>query len=186
MGLGCCSAPPPTHPPRRHWRTTSARSSTVEHGPADLIAQPLIVENQLANRIRQLFALPTALESSSSLGLAFACGRTRGLDRVGRSTELVSGDMCYYRGLASSECRVTSCSAQHPGRSHGMAAGRSRLGHGDLASRPRPNLLDRLARPQVRRLHGLEELQHVLRARGRPQSKEPMIGAGQRSPAAEG
>jgi hypothetical protein len=41
----------------------------------DLIAQPLIVENQLANRIRQQFALPTELESSSALGLAF--GRRR-------------------------------------------------------------------------------------------------------------
>jgi len=57
MRLRCCSAPPPTHPPRRHWRTTSARSSTVEHGPADLIAQPLIVENQLASALDSLAEL---------------------------------------------------------------------------------------------------------------------------------
>jgi hypothetical protein len=163
-----------------------ATPSTVEHRPADLVAQPLIVQNQLAYRIRELLALPTALESSGALGLACGGRRTRSLDRVGRGTELVCGDMCHRRGLAGSECCVTSCSAQHPGRSHRMAARRAGLGHRDLASRPCPDLLDRLARPRVRRLHRLEEVQNVLRARGRPQSEEPMVRVGERSPAADG
>jgi hypothetical protein len=85
----------------------------------------LIVQNQLAYRIRELLALPTALEFSGALGLACGGRRTRSLDRVGRGTELVCGDMCHRRGLAGSECGVTSCSAQHPGRSHRMAARRA-------------------------------------------------------------
>ena len=54
-------------------------------------------------------------------GLAGGSRRTRRLDRVGRSTELVCGDMRDHRGLAGSECRVTGRSAQHPCRSHRMA-----------------------------------------------------------------
>ena len=117
-----------------------------------------------------------------------ACGsrRTRGLDRVGRSTELVCGDMRHHRGLAGSECRVTGRSAQHSCRSHGMAGRRAGLGHRDLASRPCPNLFDRLAGPGVRGLHRLEEVQNVLCARGRPQSQEPMVGVRERAPAADG
>src|SRR5438093_13317825 len=100
------------------WARTIAAPSTVEHRPADLVAQPLIVQNQFANRIRELFALPTALEPSGALGLTSGGGRTGGLDRVGRSTELVCGDMCHHRGLAGSESCVTSCAAPHSGRCH--------------------------------------------------------------------
>jgi hypothetical protein len=50
--------------------------------------------------------------------------RTRGLDRVGRSTELVRGDMHHHCRLAGSICGVPSGSAQPSCRSHGMATRR--------------------------------------------------------------
>jgi hypothetical protein len=166
--------------------TTTAALSTFEHRPADLVAQALVVQDEFANRIRELFALPTALEPTSAVGLACGSRRTRSFDRVGRSTELVRGDMRYHRGLAGGECRVTGRSAQHSCRSHCMAARSAGLGHRDLASRPCPNLFDRLAGPGVRRLHRLEEAQNVLCARGRPPSQEPMVGVGECPPAADG
>src|SRR5260370_41162729 len=67
-----------------------------------------------------------------------------------------------------------------------MAARRSGLRHPDLAAGPCPNLLDRLAGPRVRGLHRFEEVQNVLRARGSPQSQEPMVGVGKRPPTADG
>ena len=67
-----------------------------------------------------------------------------------------------------------------------MATRRSGLRHPDLAARPCPNLLDRLAGPRVPGLHRLEEVQNVLRARGSPQSQEPMVGVRKRPPTADG
>jgi hypothetical protein len=67
-----------------------------------------------------------------------------------------------------------------------MAARRPGLRHSDLAACPCPNLLDRLAGPRVRGLHRLEEVQNVLRARGSPESQEPMVGVGKRPPTADG
>jgi hypothetical protein len=67
-----------------------------------------------------------------------------------------------------------------------MAARRPGLRHPDLAACPCPNLHDRLAGPRVRRLHRLEKVQNVLRARGSPESQEPMVGVGQRPPTADG
>jgi hypothetical protein len=163
-----------------------SRPSTVEHRPADLVSQPLILQDEFANRIRKLFALPTALEPAGALTLASRGRRTRGLDRVGRSTELVCGDMRHHRRLAGSKCGVPSGSAQLSCRSHGMATRRTGLGHLDLASRPCPNLLDRQTGPPVRRLHRLEEVQNVLCAHGSPQSQEPMVGVRERPPAADG
>jgi hypothetical protein len=127
----------------------AAAPSTVEDRPADLVPQPLVVQDEFANRIRELFALPAALEPSGALSLACGHRRTRSLDRVGRSTQLVCSDMRHHRGLAGSERGVTSRSAHHSCRSHGMAARCAGPRHPDLAASPCPNLLDRLTRPGV-------------------------------------
>src|SRR4051812_34057904 len=62
---------------------TIAAPSTLDDRPADLVAQPLVIQDEFANRIRELFALPTALQRSR----AFSCARgrrgTRSVDRVG-------------------------------------------------------------------------------------------------------
>src|SRR2546430_3222030 len=54
----------------------------VEHRPAEVVPQPLVVEYELANRLRELVALPPALESPRALALSFRRGSTCGLDRI--------------------------------------------------------------------------------------------------------
>src|SRR5438128_1355736 len=76
------------------------RRLAVEHRPADVVPQLLVVEYELADRLRELVALPPALESPCALALSFRRGGTCGLDRVGGSTELVRRDVCDGRGLA--------------------------------------------------------------------------------------
>jgi hypothetical protein len=127
-----------------------------------------------------------ALEPAGALPLASGGGCTRGLDRVGRSAELVCGDMRHRCGLAGSICGVPSSSAQLSCRSLGMASRIAGLRHLDLAARPCPGMLNRLAGPRVRGLHRLEQVQNMLCARGCLQSQEPVVGVRERPPAADG
>jgi hypothetical protein len=76
--------------------------SAVEDRPADGVPQPLVVEDELANRLRELVALPPALESPCALALSFRRGSTCGLDRIGGRTKFVRGDVRDSRGLANS------------------------------------------------------------------------------------
>ena len=85
--------------------------SAVEHRPADVVSQPLIIQDQLADRVRELFALPSALEPPGALTLAFRSGCTRRLDRVGRCSELVRGDVRHRRGLAGGICGMAGGTA---------------------------------------------------------------------------
>ena len=163
-----------------------SRPSAVEHRPAELVSQSLILQNEFSNRIGELFALPPALESASALTLAAGCGSTCCLDCVSRSTKLVCGDMRHRCSLAGSKCGVPSGSAQLSCRSLGMACRIAGLRHLDLAPRPCPSLLNCLAGPRVRGLRRLEVVQNVLCTRSRPQSQELMIGVRERSPAADG
>src|SRR5256884_6726182 len=66
----------------------------VEDRPADVVPQPLVVEYELADRLRELVALPPALEAPCALVLSFRRGGTCGLDRIGGRTELVRRDVC--------------------------------------------------------------------------------------------
>jgi hypothetical protein len=157
----------------------------VEHRPADLVAQPLIVQDEFADRFRQLFTLPTTLEPAGARAVGSGGRRTRGLDRVGRGTELVRGDVRHRRRLAGGERGVPSSSAQLSSGSHGMTGRRTGLRHPDLTARPGANLIDRVAGPWIRGLLGLEEVQNVLCARCCPQSQEPMVGVRERAPATD-
>lgn len=121
-------------------------SSTVEHRPADLVAQPLIVQHEFADRFRKLAALPAALQPSGSLLVAIGGGSTRRPDRIGSSTEFVRGDMRDNSGLASGVSGMPGSSAQVPGRTHRMPARRASLHHLHLATCPRAGMLDRLSR----------------------------------------
>src|SRR5437870_2473438 len=148
----------------RQWKAFSA----VEHRPADVVAQPFVVEYKLANPLRELVALPPALESPCALALSFRRGSTCGLDRIGGRTELVRGDVCDGRGLAGSVRGMPCCPAQVSGRGHCMATRRASLGHRDLAAHPGAGPLNRLTRSQVLRPSRLEPVEDVLRARCRP------------------
>ena len=87
----------------------------VEYRPADVVSQPLIVENELADRIRELFALPPALDAAGVL-LTSKRRRARRLDRVGRSTEVVGGDVRHRGRLPRCIRGVASGSGQRSGR----------------------------------------------------------------------
>src|SRR6266571_528297 len=103
-------------PAPQSWRRDAL--SAVEHRPADVVPQPLVVEYELADRLRQLVTLPLALESPCGLALVFWSCLLCGLDRVGGRTELVRGDVCDGPGLAGG-VRGTPCGpAQVPGRAH--------------------------------------------------------------------
>ena len=149
------------------------------------MSQPLIVKDELADRLRELVALPAALEPACAF-LGSGGRRTRRLDCVGGSAELVRGDMRHHCRLTGCICGMPSGAAQLSCRTHGMTTCGTGLSHPDLAARPCPNLLYRLAGPGIRDLHTLEEVQNVLCARRRPQSQEPMVGVRERPPAADG
>ena len=159
--------------------------SAVEHKPADVVPQPLIVEYELANRLRELVALPPALESPCALAVSFPRGRTCRLDRIGGRTKLVRGDMCNDRRLAGGVSGMPCCPTQVSGRGHCMAARRASLGHRDLATRPGAGLLNRLTGSPVLRPSRLEPVEDVLRARCRPQGEELVIRIGESPTAAD-
>ena len=149
--------------------------SAVKHRPADVVPQPLVVKYELANRLRELVALPLALELPCGLALSFGRGSTRGLDRIGGRTKLVRGDVGDNRRLAGSERGIPCCPTQVSGRAHCVATRRASLGHPDLATHPGAGLLNRMTRSRVLRLGRLEEVKDVLRARCRPEREEMVI-----------
>jgi hypothetical protein len=55
----------------------ASHPSAVEYRPADVVSQPLIIQDKIANRIWQLVALPAALEPAGTLALSFWCSRAR-------------------------------------------------------------------------------------------------------------
>ncbi len=153
--------------------------SAVKHRPADVVPQPLVVKNELTNRLRELVTLPVALESPCGLALAFWRGSTCGLDRIGGCTEFVCRDVCDGPGLASSVRGIPCCPTQVSGRAHCMAARRASLHHRDLTTRPAAGVLDRFTRSWVLRPSQFEQVKDVLRARRRPKSEEMVIRIGE-------
>jgi hypothetical protein len=65
------------------------RTQHSKHRPADVVPQPLVIQYEVANRLRQLVTLPLTLESPRCLALAFRCSSTGGLDRIGGRAQLV-------------------------------------------------------------------------------------------------
>src|SRR5438094_9109562 len=88
----------------------------VEDRPADVVPQLLVVEYELADRLRELVALPPALESPCALALSFRRAGTCGFARVGGRTELVRRDVCDGAGLAASVPAMRCCPPPAPGR----------------------------------------------------------------------
>lgn len=159
--------------------------SAVEHRPADLVSQPLILQDEFTNCIRELCALPAALEPAGALFLTWGGSRSHGLDRVSRSAQLMGRDMRHRCGLAGRVRRMPWGAGQVPRRGLRMAGCRAGLRHRGLAAYPSSCQLDGLAGSWVRGLHRLEKVENVLCAHGRPQGQPPMVGVGQRPPAAD-
>jgi hypothetical protein len=143
-------------------------ASAVEHRPTDVVAGPLVTKYELADRLREVIALPLALESPCGLAQARRYRCTSGLDRVGGCAELVRGDVSDGPGLAGGVRGMPCCPTQVSGCPHRMAARRASLHHLDLAAHPGPDMLDRLARSLVPRLGRLEEAKDVFCTRGSP------------------
>jgi hypothetical protein len=59
--------------------------SAVEYEPADFVSQPLIIQNKIANLIRQLLMLPLTLQTACSRSIPFthSDGCPRSLDCIG-------------------------------------------------------------------------------------------------------
>ena len=149
--------------------------SALERKPAQLVAQPLVVEHKLSDLVWELSALPLALQAAGRLALVFSRCRPRRPDRVGRSAELMGRHMANRRGLAGSvrgmPCRPTQVS----GRGVGMAGRRAGLSPPDLTPRPGTREVDRPTRTLVPRPCLLEVMQHVLRAVSRPDRQKAVI-----------
>jgi hypothetical protein len=137
-------------------RLQASHQLAVEHRPADVVSQSLIIQDKVADRFRQLLALPLAFPTTGGLALPLWRGCPHGLDCVGRSAELVGGNMRHRRRLAGSVRSVPSGSAQLSCRSHGMATRRAGLSHRNLTSRPSASQFDGSTRPVVIGLHFLE------------------------------
>jgi hypothetical protein len=164
-------------------RPGRAAGSAVECEPADVVPQPLVVKDELANRFRELVALPPALTLSRGVGLSIGRGSSCSLDRIGGRTEVVCRDVCDGPGLTSGVSGMPCCPSQVSGRAHCMAARRTSLRHRDLTPRPGAGMLDRLTRSRIPRPSRLEQVENVLRARCRPQGQKTVIGI-RESPAA--
>ncbi len=89
--------------------------SAVEHRPADLVTQPLVVQHEIADLFWEQLALPAALLPTGTLGLAFRSTGPYRLDRVGGSTELMSRNVSNRRRLAGGERRVPRGTGQLSG-----------------------------------------------------------------------
>ena len=156
----------------------------VERRPADSVSQPLVIQHKIADRIRQLPALPLTFLPAGAFTLAVWRGRACRLDCVGRCAEFVGGDVSYRRSLAGSIRRMPRRTGEIPGSGVRLEGCSTRLSHRDLAPYPSSCLLDCLAGSRVSRLHGLKQRQHVLRAGGCPPSEKPMVSVLQRTAAA--
>jgi hypothetical protein len=126
-----------------------ASRSTIEYEPTDFVAQFLVVKHEIPDFAWKLRTLPFALKATSFFSPIVKRRRTRGLDRVGRSTELVCGDMRHHRCLAGSVRGVPSGSVQLSCRSHGMSTRRAGLRHCDLTACPSASRFDGSTRPVV-------------------------------------
>ena len=156
-------------------RTIRASRSAIEHEPAHVIAQPLVVKHEFLDLVGKLRALPPALRSTGFVTLIFRGSRACGPDRVGRCAQLVSRYVSHRRGLSCRVSRFPRCAGQISGSAHGVTGSRAGLGHLNLTPRPGTRQFYRSARPAVSRLRLLEEVQHVLCAIGCPYCKKVMM-----------
>src|SRR6266545_1120305 len=84
---------------RREGDVSERARSAIEREPAQLVAQPLVVEHELPDLVGQLVALPLALPATSVVARAFGRRRPDGPDRVGRSTQFVGRHVAHRGGL---------------------------------------------------------------------------------------
>src|SRR5712692_9207140 len=149
--------------------------SAVERKPAQVVAQPPVVEHKCSDLAGELSTLPLALQAAGRLAFVFSRGRPRRLDRVSRSTELVGRYMADRRCLAGSVRGMPCCPTQVSGCGVGVAGRRTGLFPPDLTARPGTPEVDRPTWTVVLRPRLHEVVQHVLRAVSRPDRQKAVI-----------
>src|SRR5438552_19127665 len=76
-------------------RPAPRNPSAVEHEPAQLVAQPLVVKHEIPNLERKLSTLPLALQAAGRLAVVLRRSRLGRPDRVGRRTQLVGRHLAH-------------------------------------------------------------------------------------------
>lgn len=135
----------------------------------------MVLEHQLADPARKLIALPVAFAPTRDGGSCRRRRRACGLDRVGGRPEVVLGNVRHARRLTSGVGRESCRPRTGSGSAHGVAASRPGPHHGGLTPRPSAAGRNGGTGPEVVGCLGLEELQDVLGALGRPQGEEPVM-----------
>lgn len=157
-------------------RRTIPRRLAIEHRPADVVAQPLIIQHQVTDGGRQALALPAAFAPAGGFGFPGRGGGARGLDGVGCRAQLVGGHVGHGRRLGRGVGGIARRPGQIAGGGVGVAGGRAGLGHRRFAARPGASQVDGSPRPVVVGASGLEEGQYVLGAIGRPEGQPVVVG----------
>src|SRR6266511_265213 len=150
--------------------------SAIEHGPAFVVAQALVVEDEFPDLTRKLSALPLALAATGRVALAVWRRRAYSPDRVLRCTQSVGGYMRHRASLAGGVCCFPRGANQVSGRAIGVAGGCAGWRHPDLAPRPGARQFDRSPRTIVVRSRLLEIVQDVLCAVRGPHGEKVVIG----------
>ena len=147
----------------------------VKHIPAQRIAQPLVIQYQVADGVRQLCSLPMALLPARFLLLVFQRCFADGPDRIGRRTEFVRGHMGNGYSLPSRQrCHprdtghVASCRIRNERSVVGLL-------HRYFTAGPGAGQFDRSTRPVVVRPRLFEVMQYVVRTVGRPYGEKLMV-----------
>ncbi len=109
--------------------------SRGEHGPADVVAAPLVLEHEGAHLLGQPVPLPRALAGPGGLLLSGRGRRHHRLEGVRRCPEVVLGDVGDARRLPGRVRGEARSPTQWPGGAHALAALR-RLQDREPASLP--------------------------------------------------
>ena len=174
-GLGALGGAEVMNTVRRSCSIRPVRSA-IEHGPAFVVAQALVVEDEFPDLTGKLSALPLALAATGRVALAVCRRRARSPDRVRRCTQFVGGHMRHRASLAGGVCCFSRGAEQVSGRGIGVAGGCAGWRHRDLAPRPGARQFDRSPRAIVARSRLLEIVQDVLRAIRGPHGEKVVMG----------
>src|ERR687886_365756 len=110
-----------------------ASRSAIEHVPAHLIAQPLVVQHEFSDLAGKLCPLPLALQATSLLLFSFRSRRACGPDRVSGCTQFMSWHVRYRYGLSGGKSRLL-CSTRHLSGRRISEGARTGLRHRDLST----------------------------------------------------
>src|SRR5439155_24866155 len=121
---------------RKVVKSKAVDGSAIEHEPAFIVAQALVVEDEFPDLTGKLSALPLALAATGGVALAVCRRRARSPDRVRRCTQFVGGHMRHRASLAGGVCCFPRGAEQVSRRAIGVAGGCAHWLHRDLAPRP--------------------------------------------------